>query len=141
MKLEDIQDEAQRDAVVDPCQLDAESIKIPLMHNKYLKMMTNAVLRLKALELKKKEVTTQKWLYYSGKAPEEVYKNKPFDLKLMKHDVEKFIESDKEIIEIDTRIELLTQTINFLQETLKQINNRHWTIKNAIEWKKFVAGK
>ena len=31
-------------------------------------------------------------------------------------------------------------TVNYLEKILREINNRNWTIRNTIEWKKFIHG-
>ena len=38
------------------------------------------------------------------------------------------------------KIEYIKQVCKFCEDTLKQINNRTFQIKNAIEWKKFTGG-
>ena len=40
----------------------------------------------------------------------------------------------------EKKIEYLKQICNYCENTLKQINNRTFQIKNAIEWKKFTMG-
>jgi hypothetical protein len=82
----------------------------------------------------------KKWLFFTGKAEPEEYKDKNFDLKVLRQDVDKFIDSDDEIIKQRQKIEYLKQICHYCESTLKQINNRTFQIKNAIEWKKFTMG-
>ena len=81
-----------------------------------------------------------KWEYYTGKADSKVYMEKPFDLKILRADVDKYLLSDSEIILLSQKIEYLRTVVNHIEQVLKQINNRTFQIKNAIEWKKFTSG-
>ena len=82
----------------------------------------------------------QKWEYYTGKAPATVYAEKPFNLKLLRQDLDKYIDSDEEVIQAKQKVDYLQTVVDFLDRTIKQISNRTFTIKNAIDWKKFTSG-
>lgn len=65
----------------------------------------------------------------------------PFDLKLTtKEEISMFIDADEEIRKVQYKIAYIEQTLAFLESVLKQINNRTFQIKNAIEWEKFKNG-
>ena len=81
-----------------------------------------------------------KWEYYTGKADASVYAEKPFDLKVLRTDVDKYIESDDELIKAKQKKEYLTTVVDYLDKTIRQISNRGFTIKNAIDWRKFTSG-
>ena len=46
MKLEEIQELWSSDCVIDDTELDLESVKIPELHNKYLKIFSEEILRI-----------------------------------------------------------------------------------------------
>ena len=145
MKLEDIQELWSSDSVIDDTELDAESIKIPEIHNKYLKIFSDEKLRLVRLYSKSKELRRLKWLYYTGKLDEQTLKNlewEVFDLDIKKnrHDLEMFLESDKDIIELNDKVEYQKEKINYLETIIKSLSTRGFLIKNSIEWKKFIMG-
>ena len=50
MKLEEIQELWNRDREIDYTELGTESIRIPLIHDKYLKIFTQEKIRLKSVE-------------------------------------------------------------------------------------------
>jgi hypothetical protein len=81
-----------------------------------------------------------KWEYYTGKSDPDVYKLKPFNLKILRQDVDKYVNADEDVIKLKHKKEYLTTTVNYLEQIIRQINNRTFTIKNAIEWKKFTSG-
>ena len=82
----------------------------------------------------------EKWEYYKGKSSAEVYAEKPFDLKILKTDIDKYLESDSELQKAKQKVDYLDTTVDFLDRTIRQISNRTFTIKNAIDWRKFTSG-
>ena len=85
-------------------------------------------------------IKREKWEYYTGKADPSVYKEKPFDLKVLKADVHIYMDSDDELQKADQKAAYLKQVVTYLEQVLRSINNRTFLIKNAIEWKKFTSG-
>ena len=82
----------------------------------------------------------EKWEYYGGKSDAKVYAAKPFDLKVLKTDLQIYISSDSDVIELSNKIAYLETTIKFIDGVIKSIDNRGWDIKHAITWKQFEAG-
>ena len=140
MTLEELQIQVNRDFKLDDTELDSESIKIPLLHNKYLQHLNKFSLLLKKAEYDHKLLVREKWEYYTGKADASVYKEKPFDLKVLKADVHIYIDSDEELQKADQKVAYLNVVVKYLEQVLRSINNRTFLIKNAIEWKKFTSG-
>ena len=50
------------------------------------------------------------------------------------------MESDEDIIELNLKVEYQKEKVSYLESIIKEVSNRHWKIKNAIEWRKFVSG-
>ena len=140
MTLDELQAQAEKDLKIDDTELDLESLKTPQLHSQYLKTYSTYALMLKKAEGDYSKLHIKKWLFFTGKAEPEEYKEKNFDLKVLRQDVDKFIDSDDEIIKQRQKIEYLKQICHYCESTLKQINNRTFQIKNAIEWKKFTMG-
>ena len=140
MTLEELQTQVNQDFKLDDTELDSESIKIPLLHNKYLQHLNKFSLLLKKAEYDHKLLVREKWEYYTGKADASVYQEKPFDLKVLKADVHIYIDSDEELQKADQKVAYLNTVVKYLEQVLRSINNRTFLIKNAIEWKKFTSG-
>ena len=87
-----------------------------------------------------KELRKEKWEYFTGKADPEVYVEKPFDYKVLRQDIDKYIDADKEIIRIISKLNYFDVMLNYLDSILKTISNRSFQIKNAIDFMKFTAG-
>ena len=140
MTLEELQQQVDKDFKLDDTELDAESIKIPLLHNKYLQHFNKFSLLLKKAEYDHKTMTRDKWEYYTGKADPSVYQVKPFNLKILKQDVDKYLKSDDELIKLDQKVTYVQSVVDYLDRTVKIISNRGFQIKNAIDWRKFTSG-
>ena len=140
MNLDELQSLWQEDSKIDPDNLHNESIKIPSLHSKYYNIYNNVILLKKMEENKFKILKKEKWLYYSGKAEPDVYKQNPFDHKVLKPDIDKYMDADEDIIKSLSKIEYYQLMLNFLDSVLKTIMNRTYQIKNAIEFMRFTAG-
>ena len=95
---------------------------------------------LKKSEYEQKALKRQKWEYYTGKSDPSVYKEKPFDLKILKADVHIYMDSDEELQKADQKEAYLRQVVNYLEQLLRSINTRNFIIKNAIDWARFTSG-
>jgi hypothetical protein len=140
MNLDEIQILWEEDSKIDPDNLHQESLKIPSLHSKYYKIYNNIILLKKMEENKYKILKKEKWLYYSGKAEPEVYKTNPFDHKVLKPDLDKYMDADSDLIKVISKIEYYQIMISYLDGILKTILNRTYQIKNAIEYMRFTAG-
>jgi len=140
MTLEELQAQADKDLVIDDTELDTESLKTPILHNKYLQYYNKFNLLLKRSQWEERTLQREKWEYYTGKSDPEVYKQKPFDLKVLKNDVHIYINSDEDIQKIQAKIEYQSAIVSYLEQILRILNNRSFTIKNAIEWRRFTSG-
>ena len=140
MDLEQLQLEADKDLKINDTELDLESLKTPQLHNKYMKHYTKFKLLLTRTEDELRTMKRDKWEYYTGKADPSVYQVKPFDLKILKTDIDKYLEADEDLQKLSQKIAYLITVVDFLDKTIRVIVNRTYTIKNAIEWRRFTSG-
>jgi hypothetical protein len=140
MTLEELQLEADKDLKINDTELDLESLKTPQLHNKYMKHYTKFKLLLTRTEDELRTIKRDKWEYYTGKADPSVYQAKPFDLKIMRTDIDKYLEADEDIQRLSQKVVYLITVVDFLDRTLRVVVNRTYTIKNAIEWRRFTSG-
>ena len=140
MDLEQLQLEADKDLKINDTELDLESLKTPQLHNKYMKHYTKFKLLLTRTEDELRTIKRDKWEYYTGKADPSVYQAKPFDLKIMRTDIDKYLEADEDIQRLSQKVAYLITVVDFLDKTIRVIVNRTYTIKNAIEWRRFTSG-
>lgn len=144
MTLDDIRKELERDTLVDQTALDTESLKIPQLHGKYLNFLTDERLVLSQYESELSIFERIWWEYYTGKMSREellVRKLEPFTLKILRQDIPLYLNADPNIIKARQKCLYQREKISLLEEIVKELNNRHWKIRNAIEWRRFVNGQ
>ena len=146
MTLDEIKNEWEKDCEIDDIELDKSSLEVPKLHAKYQDLLSSKILVMKQYQYKYDTLLKDKWLWYNGKMSQEQIKelgwsDDPLDgLKIMKTDLQIFYNSDKDIQELNAKIEYLKVTIDYLKECMQNITWRHQTIKNTIDWRKFMAG-
>ena len=140
MKIEDIKDMLEKDRSIDHTQLDTESLKIPEQAVKYQQMAHDEAVILRYLEREYNIMKLKRWMYYMGKASDEEYEKEPFDHKVLKSDVNTFLEADSKLCNIQDRIILQTEKLKLVVEAGKVMQNKSFNIKNALEHQKFMGG-
>lgn len=143
MKLDEILEWWSTDCNVDRTELGDESLKIPKLHAKYLRVFTEERLLLRKMEEERKELVKLKHDYYRGILPEEDLKAngwEPFRLSIIKSDVPMHLEADQDIIKFNLRIAVQQEKVDTLESIIKSISNRGYLIKAAIDYEKFKVG-
>jgi hypothetical protein len=146
MKLTSIQEMWKRDCQIDDIELDASSLNVPRLHAKYSEILASTKLTQIQYEHKLKDLQKDKWLWYTGKLSQDEIQQKNWDydpfkgLTILKSDYDKFFGSDKDIQKAVEKLEYIKVTVDYLQDVVSQLTWRHQTIKNIIEWRKFMAG-
>lgn len=141
MNLDNIQSMWEKDSLIDKDTLHDESLKIPALHAKYHEFFNNIILLRKKAEQQRKNIMHNRYEYFSGKADPEVYIENPFPKKIRdKETLQKYLDADESLMNINLKIDYYETMLNYIESILKQISNRTYQIKNAIEWQKFIAG-
>ena len=141
MTLDEIQDMWKRDAVIDPDNLHDESLKIPQLHSKYYIIYNTITLLREKARTSHSKIKLERFNYYTGKAPAEVYAEEPFPYKVREKDaIQRHLDADEKLSTIDLKIRYYDTTLKFLEEIIRAVSNRTYQIKNAIEWQKFQSG-
>lgn len=144
MTLDELRKEIQRDTSLDESAMDLESLKIPQLHSKYLNFLTDERLCLSKMKHDLSVLLRCKWEYYTGKMSQEELLARgwePFALKVLRNDLDLYLESDADLAKLRMKIDYQNEKIALLEEIIKELNNRHWKIRNAIEWRKFTNGQ
>ena len=143
MKLEEIQELWNRDREIDISELATESIRIPQIHDKYLKIYVDEKIKLRKLQLNLAKISKMKSDYYSGRMSQEELDRlewQPFLVKVLKGEVNSYVESDDDIIKLKETIAHMEEKINYIDSVIRMINNRGFQIKSAIDWIKYKDG-
>lgn len=143
MKLEEIQETWSRDSQIDRTELGEESLRIPQLHSKYFNLFSAERLRLRNLENEYKRFYKAKFEYYNGVMDEKELKNwewEPFALRILKSDLNIYLEGDKDLIKARQTIDLQKEKVEFLESIIKNLPARGYQIKAAVDWEKFKVG-
>ncbi len=147
MNLDELKEEWKKDCEIDDIELDKSSLEIPRLHAKYAELLTDAVIQQKNLSYKYNTLLKDKWLWFNGKMDEDTIKERgweddPFDgLKILKNDMQVFFNADPDLQKANAQQEYMNITVSFIKDCMTNITWRHQTIKNTIDWRKFMAGQ
>lgn len=140
-KFVEIVEKAEKDVDIDEFNIDGEALRSPKLHQKYSVLLANESVSLIKYQQLQKRVYMERWKYYNGKQTDAYYvKHGIVNDKILKGDIEKYMNSDKRLGAANELLEVQKQTVNYLERTVKDISNRGFHIKSVIEWRRFEAG-
>ena len=140
---DDINEMWAKDAPINETNLVGESKRIPSLHSKYYSKYYEEALRVKKLRADLAQMKRDKMEYYGGSMAEEDLRErgwKPFQLKVLRNDLDKYIISDKDIIKLSLKIDYHSIRANYLEDIIKSIHSRNFVIKSMIDVMKFQSG-
>ena len=143
MDLETLKEEIKKDSLIDSTELSKEALRTPAIHGKYLSIHSDLKIELQKLKHALAIMKLRKWKIYTGKASEEELKSwdeEPFELNIMKTDVDRFLDSDPILLKIQMDVSVLDIKVKMVEDFLKVLTNRNFAIKSAIDWNKLVNG-
>jgi hypothetical protein len=107
-------------------------------------MYTNAKLSRLRIYEKRKEIKRKLTEYYSGDLnnPEDIKEigREPFNKKLLNTQVQTYVDSDDEMININLKIGYQDELIKLLEDIVKTIHTRNFIIKNSLDYQRFMNG-
>ena len=118
MDIETIKKMVDQDMKIDDLNLDLESLKSPQLHSKYLNLLHDESLSLHKATIEQKELRRLKWEYYLGKMDQETLDEKgwqPFGLKILRTDIDVYLESDKDLLRMEARIHYLKEKVKYIE--------------------------
>jgi hypothetical protein len=144
MTLTEIQEMWLTDCKINHSNLGASSVQVPLLHAKYLNLLTTTKLKLRKCRANLLEFKQLKRRYYRGELSKEELGELGWQqylfAKPLKSDMDELLEADPAIIAMIDKVEYYETVVYQLESILGSINRRTWDIKNALEWEKFTNG-
>ena len=143
MDIEEIQSLWSADSKIDDLELDLESLRIPQLHSKYMNILNAENRVLYRMTQTQKMLERDKLEYYLGKMCEEDLEERgwePLSLKVLRADVPKYIEADKDVVRHLIQIADQKEKVTLLRSIIESVNRRSFIINNAIRWKQFTNG-
>lgn len=140
MKLDDILNDIKTDAKIDHANLDRSSLLISELHSKWYRILSGETLLLHKCIQDKACVIKDRTEYYLGRKADSAYVNEPLHLKIIQKDLPLYLDSDPKVIEITNKVNSQTVKVNVIEGFIKELNQRSFNIKNAIDYMKFKNG-
>ncbi len=143
MNIKDIYESWDQDSKFERDLLTEETLKIPRLHSKYLRMLSEERIKLKKYESDYKKLFRIKHEYYRGDLDKDTLKEMGWiqnPLKILRQDLDMYIQQDDDIIDISNRVALQKEKISLIESVMQQINNRGYQVKSIIDWERFKEG-
>ena len=144
VKLAEFTQESEKDIKIDFLKLTEE-----LAHNQNLigKWMTYQQVwetKYQFLDLEYRQLLASKTKYYTGKMSEDEIISKGWGIegtKILKADLNIWVDDDNDMIKAKKKMLLLKQIITIIDKTIDiLVDQKKWTIKNFIDYKKWLEG-
>jgi hypothetical protein len=132
----------EKDAEIDQTEPGKELIRIPILHNKYLTILTNQKLAAKRINFEYLKMRKVKWEYYTGKLSQEELDHRgwePFRYTL-KSDISLYLESDIDLIKIIERKIYHEEAVSVIESILSELKSRTFQLRDFIQWERFIGG-
>lgn len=143
MKLQEIIEEWQKDCVLDVTRIINGNANIPILHAKYSRIYALEKLQLRKMEAEYKKYKLRKEEFLSNPNQDDIDEygwKVPHRGKILKQDLDRFIEGDSDVIEKELEIGVQQEKVDLLKSILTSINARTFLYKNIIEEKRFENG-
>lgn len=138
--LNNLKEQIKFDLSLNETDIDAISMKNSGIIAKYISLLNEYTILHKKIEYNYNVLYKIKYEYYTGKSSPDVYKAKPFNIKVLKNEIDIYMNSDEDIINIKYDLDLYKSIITMIEATIKTLQSRPFEIKNIIEWRKFING-
>jgi hypothetical protein len=143
MTFEELQDEWDQDSTLNSTNIGEESIRTPKLHAKYLRIHSKEKMKLLSLQHRYKILRGEKKEFFINPT-KEVMQEKNWKIpergKILKSDIESFLDIDPEILDLELKIGVQQEKVEYLKSILQSINGRSFIIKNFIEERKWLQG-
>lgn len=142
--LNELQTQWAEDCKLDELNLGGESTRTPVLHSKYVTLLSNSKLQLRKAVADLKRLENVKSDYYRGELSKEELDQLGWEPwrknAVLRSDMRDQLDSDPDVIKQQDKVYYLETTVDFLDRVLRSLNSRGWDIKNAVEWNKLQSG-
>ena len=141
--LENVLKNWQNDAVIDQTEPGKELLRIPVLHNKYLSILTKHKIASKKAHFDYLRMRKVKWEYFTGKMSKEEldeYGCEPFQFAL-KSDISTYLEADADLIKLLEKKVYHEETVSVIESIMNELKQRTWQLRDFISWEKFIGGQ
>jgi hypothetical protein len=141
--LEQILKYWETDSNMDQTEPSKELLRIPILHSKYLNILTKHKIASKKAHFDYLRMRKIKWEYFTGKMSKEEldeYGWEPFQFAL-KSDINTYLEADSDLIKLLEKKVYHEEAISVVESIMAELKQRTWQLRDFISWEKFVNGQ
>jgi len=125
MELKELIQIWKEDCKIDDTELGQESTRIPNLHAKYLEIFSEERMKLRSLQIKRKKMYQVLSDYYRGDLNnQEDLKSigrEPWAKTVLRGDIGEYVNSDDEMLILNSKIGVIEEKISVLENILKAI--------------------
>ncbi len=143
MKIDDIHSEWETDCRIDDTALDSVAGRIPILHSKYLRYLSNERLLKKKLDTDLSELRQAKSDRLLGLMSKSELDARGWEAekrRYLKGEVEHALAADSDVSTLSLKIAFQQEKCDVLDSIVKMVMNRNFIVKSMIDWKKFISG-
>jgi len=140
--LENVLKYWEKDSEIDQTEPSREIIRIPILHSKYLNILTKHRIASKKAAFDLARTKRTKYEYYSGKMSKEELDAlgwEPFRFTL-KSDITTYLESDADIIKLLEKKAYHDEVIEVCMSIMKELGNRTFQLREHMTMERFISG-
>jgi hypothetical protein len=141
--LEQILKYWETDSVMDQTEPSKELLRIPILHSKYLNILTKHKIASKKAHFDYLRMRKIKWEYFTGKMSKEEldeYGWEPFQFAL-KSDINTYLEADGDLIKLLEKKVYHEESISVIESIMSELKQRTWQLREYITWERFIGGQ
>jgi hypothetical protein len=133
----------ETDSIVDQTEPSKELLRIPVLHSKYLGILTRHKVAAKKAHFDYLRMRKIKWEYFTGKLSQEEleqYGWEPFQFAL-KSDINTYLEADNDLIKLLEKKVYHEESVSVIESIMSELKQRTWQLRDFISWEKFINGQ
>ena len=132
----------ETDSVIDFTEPSRELIRIPILHSKYLNILTQHKLATKKAHFNYLQMKKKKWELYTGKLSKDELEElgwEPFQFTL-KSDIQIYLDADGDLIKLLQKKVYHDEIISAVEAIMSELKSRTFQLRDLISWEKFING-
>jgi hypothetical protein len=136
-------EEWNKDAKIDKLEPADELRKIPMLHAKYINILSVHRRAFKENERRNTKLRRIKYEYYMGRLDQETLKKynwQPFLYVLKTGDLAMYMESDSDLLNAKAVLAIHEEMMDLCERIIKELGSRTYQLKDVIAWEKFISG-
>ena len=133
----------EKDAEMDQTEPGKELLRIPILHNKYLSILTKHKIASKKAHFDYLRLRKIKIDYYNGRLDQDELESRgwqPFQF-VLKSDIGAYLEGDDDLIKMLEKKVYHEECVSVLESVMNELKQRTWQLRDFISWEKFIGGQ